>query len=100
MAAPRPELARFRDLAAVTANDLWVLLDPPALLHWTGLAWQLHDLAPLGGNSHFTTLRACPIPQPTGCTDLWLAGSPPAIARYRVLTAVSQLALPITYSPQ
>jgi hypothetical protein len=92
--APKPGPSRYVDLEAVTESNVWVLLDPPALLHWTGLAWEYHDLAPLGGNARLIRLRAVADPPRPDRTDIWLVGSPPTVARYRVLTTVSQLALP------
>jgi hypothetical protein len=97
--APKPAGSLYVDLDAVSTENVWVLMSPPALLHWTGLAWEYHDLAPLGGNARPQRLRAVLDPERPDRTDIWLAGSPPVIARYRVLTLVSQVLLPTLYKP-
>lgn len=97
--APKPAGSTYVDLDAVSTENVWVLLSPPALLHWTGLTWEFHDLAPLGGNARPLRLRAVLDPQRPDHTDIWLAGSPPVVARYRVLTLVSQMLLPALFKP-
>jgi hypothetical protein len=95
-ASPKPTQAQFRDLDVVAPNDLWVLLEPPALLHRLNGVWEYHDLAPLGGDAHFTRLRVAPDVAAPAHTAIWLAGDPPTIARYQLQTPATRLYLPLS----
>jgi hypothetical protein len=96
---PRPPDSHYVDVDALAVDNVWVLLNPPALLHWTGRDWEFHDLGPLGSNAVPTRMRVVRDLERGGASDVWLVGSPPVIARYRVLTARSTVALPLLFRP-
>jgi hypothetical protein len=91
---PVPAGSVYVDLRATGPENVWALLNPPGLLRWTGAAWEFHDLTPIGGSARLTRLRPVLDPERSGRTDVWVVGSPPVVARYRVLAAVGVLALP------
>ena len=50
---------------------------------------------PLGGDARPHRLRVVTNPPAPARTDVWLAGDPPTIARYRVQTPATRLYLPV-----
>ncbi len=92
---PLSPIAEIKDLHAPEPGSAWVLVDPDGLLHWNGVNWELHTLGRMGGHARPVRLHALrPDPRAPG-TDVWLAGAPPAIARYRVVAPLVRLYLPV-----
>ena len=88
--------ARLLDVDASRKGSAWVLVDPDGLYHWTGFTWEWHDLARIGANAHPRRLRVLQPSPELPSTDVWLAGNPPTIARYRIVEPVAYLFMPWT----
>jgi hypothetical protein len=84
----------YVDMAAL-GGDVWMLLDPPSLLHRAGDRWEQHPLGAPSAGFRLLRLRPAPDPGRPGQAEVWLAGFPSLIARYRLLPAASRLALPL-----
>jgi hypothetical protein len=83
------------DIEAISAGNVWLLIDDVGLMHWNGEEWQRHTLAPFGGWFAPRRLRALPLEAGTFASELWMAGEHPSIGVYRVVSPVGVIHIPI-----
>jgi hypothetical protein len=92
---PMSSDAVIRDVSAPELDNAWVLVTADGLFHWDGNRWEYHDLAPMGAGFHPLALRALRPAGDTLANDVWMVGSWPSVGRYRVVTPVGTIRLPV-----
>lgn len=82
-------------MTATGPDEVWLLTMPHALLHWVDGHWEQHDLPALGVFADLYRLRVVANQSDPVRADVWLSGSEPVIARYRLQTPAARLSLPV-----